>query len=450
MKRLLIFSLMLLCSQMALFAQTNDIVPSGYTELDEFVSKCKAEHVTALGYPGNYDSKLEDFYKWYTDNKMENILINNAGDPFEEPGALSSAKFEREVIETFAPLYGFDLDDLWGIVTMSGTDGNNHGIYFGYNYLKKITGKTPVVYVSDEAHYSNYRLCDLQNVDVCLVKSNDMGQMLPEELEKALDTSRPCLMIYAMGSTFKGAIDNQAELNKVLENHPEMKIYRHIDAALFGGYLPFTQYKALVDRKEVPYESISISGHKFFGIDNPCGLFITTREIYDNQVSYDVEYLNTNMRMINCSRSGTEPLKFWWLLKTVGIEGWTAQATTMMENTAYLYQELQRIGWPCWNNEYSNTVFFKRPVAELCNKYNLACRVDERFGGDLAHVVVMQHVKKDIIDQFIKDLQESAASVEAVPQSTANANATLYNLGGVAVTDDYKGVVITDNKKVLR
>lgn len=66
---------------------------------------------------------------------------------------------------------------------MSGTDGNNHGIYFGVNYLKGKTGKIPVVYVSDEAHYSNYRLCDVQNLDVRLVKSNDMGQMVPEELE---------------------------------------------------------------------------------------------------------------------------------------------------------------------------------------------------------------------------------------------------------------------------
>lgn len=449
MRRLFTIFVVLFCSQVALFAQTDEVVPSGYPELDEFVRKCKAEYVVALGYPGNYDSKLEGFYKWYTDNKMENILINNAGDPFDNPGALSSAKFEREVIETFAPLYGFSTNDLWGMVTMSGTDGNNHGIYFGYNYLKKMTGKAPVVYVSDEAHYSNFRLCDLQNVDVKLVKSNEMGQMIPEELEKDLDTSRPCLMIYAMGSTFKGAIDNQEELNKVLDRHPEMMVYRHIDAALFGGYLPFTKYKTLVDRIQHPYESISISGHKFFGIDNPCGLFITTREIYDNQASFDVPYLNANMRMISCSRSGTEPLKFWWLLKTVGIEGWTAQATTMMDNTAYLYSELIRIGWPCWNNVYSNTVFFKRPQPELVSKYNLANSNDERFGGDLSHVVVMQHVKKEVIDQFIKDLQESAASVKSVPQSSENTQVPIYNLQGVSVSDNYQGIVIRGNKKVL-
>lgn len=121
---------------------------------------------------------------------------------------------------------------MWGIVTMSGTDGNNHGIYFGANYLKKKTGKRPVVYVSDEAHYSNYRLCDLQNLEVRLIKTDDMGRMIPEELDKVIDDSRPCLMVYAMGSTFKGAIDDMNALNKVLAKHKGMEVYRHVDAAL--------------------------------------------------------------------------------------------------------------------------------------------------------------------------------------------------------------------------
>ena len=105
-----------------------------------------------------------------------------------------------------------------------------------------------------------------------------------------------------------------------------MAVYRHVDAALFGGYLPFTDYRDMVNRQKTNFESISISGHKFFGIDSPCGLFITTRDVYDNQTTYDIPYLNANMRMINCSRSGIEPLKFWWLIQTVGDKGWTEQA----------------------------------------------------------------------------------------------------------------------------
>lgn len=405
----LMIGLTALSGSLALSAQV--AVSSGFEQLDRWASECLAERSMTLGYPGNNDIRLEEFYRWYTGNNLESMIINNAGDPFEEGDhTLSSLDFEREVIQYFAPKYGFDGNDLWGIVTMSGTDGNNHGIYFGVNYLKRKTGKMPVVYVSDEAHYSNYRLCDLQHLEVRLVKSDSMGRMVPDSLEKVLDPTRPCLIVYAMGSTFKGAIDDQKALDDVLARHERMAVYRHVDAALFGGYLPFTEYKDLVDRRKTGFDSISVSGHKFFGIDSPCGLFITTRDVYDNQSTYDISYLNANMRMINCSRSGIEPLKFWWLVKTVGDEGWTEQAALIFENTRYLKSELKRIGWPYWNNEYSNTVIFRRPSAKVVRKYNLACGEDAAFGGKLSHVVVMQHVTKDSIDRLIADLRDETIS----------------------------------------
>ncbi len=405
----LMIGLTALSGSLALSAQV--VVSSGFEQLDRWASECLAERSMTLGYPGNNDIRLEEFYRWYTGNNLESMIINNAGDPFEEGDhTLSSLDFEREVIQYFAPKYGFDGNDLWGIVTMSGTDGNNHGIYFGVNYLKRKTGKMPVVYVSDEAHYSNYRLCDLQHLEVRLVKSDSMGRMVPDSLEKVLDPTRPCLIVYAMGSTFKGAIDDQKALDDVLARHEGMAVYRHVDAALFGGYLPFTEYKDLVDRRKTGFDSISVSGHKFFGIDSPCGLFITTRDVYDNQSTYDISYLNANMRMINCSRSGIEPLKFWWLMKTVGDEGWTEQAARIFENTRYLKSELKRIGWPYWNNEYSNTVIFRRPSAKVVRKYNLACGEDAAFSGKLSHVVVMQHVTKDSIDRLIADLRNETIS----------------------------------------
>lgn len=405
----LMIGLTALSGSLALSAQV--VVSSGFEQLDRWASECLAERSMPLGYPGNNDIRLEEFYRWYTGNNLESMIINNAGDPFEEGDhTLSSLDFEREVIQYFAPKYGFDGNDLWGIVTMSGTDGNNHGIYFGVNYLKRKTGKMPVVYVSDEAHYSNYRLCDLQHLEVRLVKSDSMGRMVPDSLEKVLDPTRPCLIVYAMGSTFKGAIDDQKALDDVLARHEGMAVYRHVDAALFGGYLPFTEYKDLVDRRKTGFDSISVSGHKFFGIDSPCGLFITTRDVYDNQSTYDISYLNANMRMINCSRSGIEPLKFWWLMKTVGDEGWTEQAARIFENTRYLKSELKRIGWPYWNNEYSNSVIFRRPSAKVVRKYNLACGEDAAFGGKLSHVVVMQHVTKDSIDRLIADLRNETIS----------------------------------------
>ena len=116
--------------------------------------------------------------------------------------------------------------------------------------------------------------------------------------------------------------------------------------------------------------------------------------MYDNQADFNVTYLNSNMRMINCSRDALQPLKFWWLIQTVGYDGWAKQARQMRECTAYLKQQLDAIHWPCWVNQYSNTVFFRRPLPEIVRKYTLAQGYDDRFGGELAHVVVMQHVKR--------------------------------------------------------
>ena len=111
------------------------------------------------------------------------------------------------------------------------------------------------------------------------------------------------------------------------------------------------------------------------------------------------------MRMISCSRSGIEPLKFWWLIQKVGDQGWSEQANRMLDCTSYLKERLTAIGWKCWSNEYSNTVFFTRPNDSIVARFNLANSNDPRFGGNLSHVVVMQHVTREAIDGFVAALQ---------------------------------------------
>lgn len=55
------------------------------------------------------------------------------------------------------------------------------------------------------------------------------------------------------------------------------------------------------------------------GIDDPCSLFITTKETLDGQNPFDAAYLNVSMPMIDCSRSAVNPLKFCWIMKTTRI-----------------------------------------------------------------------------------------------------------------------------------
>ena len=358
----------------------------------------------SIGYPVCQQPNVSGFGEWYAKTGLCDIAVNNCGNPFDdEQYLLNSIMIEREVIQTFAPYYGIPEGNEWGFVTNSGTGGNMHGIYFGAKILQKKTGKLPIVYISKEAHYSSSRICDVQNLETRMIDFDKNGSMDLECFKQSLVKDRPALVVAALGSTFMGATDNIKGIKKILDESG-LNYYIHVDAALFGGYLPFTKYKDLVSMEKQGYDSIAISGHKFFGVDEPCGLFLATKAVIESQTAAKVEYLHNDMPLISCSRNGLTPLKFYWIIKYLGFDKLKEEAEKMLKNTEYLQKRFDEIGYPAWHMQYSNTVFFKRPPLWIREKYSLANGVLPEYGGELSHIVVMQHVKKEIIDEFIDDI----------------------------------------------
>ena len=378
--------------------------------LNAFAKDMIAHQSHTIGYPVNQNVDLQEFYRWFAESGLANVAMNNVGNPRKDSlYSLNTHQFENEVIDFFAPLYGFTKDEAWGFVTYSGTDGNNHGVYFGVKYLLSKSKIKPVLYVSEQAHYSIKKLGDLQHLDMRLIPADVNGRMDIKAFEKALDPKRPALIVIAMGTTFKGGIDDQEAIEQVLQKKKPIAVYRHLDAALFGGYLPFTKHNDLVNRTKHHFDSIAVSGHKFFGFDEPLGLFITTNEVLSRQNPFKVPYLNDAVPTITCSRSSLGPLKFWWKIQKTGLDGYQKQAEQILANADYLKQRLDEISYPSWKNDFSNTVYFKRPSQWVMKKWDLAPDNDPRIGGDLAHEIVMQHEGKDIIEQFLADLQKDVA-----------------------------------------
>ena len=360
-----------------------------------------------VGYPINQDTELQGFYTWYKESGLYEAAMNNVGDPYKTSSLLlNSHPFEKEVIDYFAPRFGFD-KDYWGFVTASGTDGNSHGMYFGKKVLQAQSDLPPIAYVSEEAHYSIKKLADVQGLELRLIKADPMGRMDLADFEAQLDPTRPALVVIAMGTTFKGGIDNQAGINAILEKVAPPAVYRHQDAALFGSILAFLPPPAgdLVNHTKMGFDSIAISGHKFWGLDEPAGVFISTRHVRDNINPFQVAYLKDAVPTITCSRSAISPLKLWWKITFSEPEVFEKQAARLIANAEYLHGELQKLGIKSWLNEYSNTVFFQRPSQALMDYYGLA--PDEHpEQGKLAHVLIMQHVSKDLLDTFIADMKK--------------------------------------------
>ena len=87
---------------------------SAMEKLERFAADVNARKRGIFGYPANCPVHLKDFYKWFTENEIYDAMINNSGDPFHSHELfLNALDFEREVIEFFAPFYGFDRDNLW-------------------------------------------------------------------------------------------------------------------------------------------------------------------------------------------------------------------------------------------------------------------------------------------------------------------------------------------------
>jgi len=360
----------------------------------------------ALGFPVNQNTELEEFYRWYVGSELHNVSLNNAGNPWKRTlYDLNTHQFETELVSYFAPLFGFEQGCAWGMVTQSGTDGNLHGMYYGVQRCVMKTGQRPVVYVSKEAHYSVKLLAHLQNLELKVINASVMGQMDTSDLERQLDPKRPALIVVAIGTTFKGAIDDQRSIDEVLARKKPICAVRHLDAALFGGYLPFCDEPArlIIDRRKIPFDSVCISGHKFFGCDEPLGLLLTSKEEVNQSNAFMVTYLGDAVPTISCSRSGLAVLKLWWKIARNPPEKLQSQAKQILENAAYFHKRLEESGCSSWLNALSNTVFFTRPPEELVHKYNLSLEEDATL-GNLAHIVVMPHVTREVLDRFLEDL----------------------------------------------
>ena len=174
---------------------------SSLPDLGLFSQTMLERRIHSMGNPCNQNMDLNDFYDWYLNGGLHQAGMNNVGNPVKNsPFSLNTHRYENEVIDYFLPLYGFEPQSSWGFITASGTDGNNHGMYFGTKSLINQTNQRPILYVSEEAHHSIKKLGDLQNLELSLIPTDEMGRMNISEFERVLNPTRPALIVIAMGN----------------------------------------------------------------------------------------------------------------------------------------------------------------------------------------------------------------------------------------------------------
>ena len=354
------------------------------------------------GYPFDQETNLSGFYEWLLETGLCNTTLISVGSPYKEAwDMLHVDEFEREVVDFIAGTFGFH-GNHWGVVTNGGTDGNLHGLYFGRKTLEAQSDRPPILYVSAEAHYSVQKLGDILRIETRIIGVHPSGRMDVEDLRRQLDPERPALVAIAVGGTFKGAIDDQREIDQVLREVNPPAYYRHLDVALFGGYLPWLDDPAageLVDQAAMGFDSLAVSGHKFFALNEPAGVFVCRKEILQYLNKLTIPYLGgIVMPTISCSRCGFDVLKLFWRIATTKPEGFRAEANHMLAMTARLCEALRERGVEPHVNPWSNTVYFPRPKEEVVHRWCMAC------SGEFSHVVVMQYFNDELVRKLADDI----------------------------------------------
>jgi len=376
-----------------------------------------------LGYPINMNTPPEAFFSWrkeLLEAGVGTFAYNNVGNPFKEsPIVFNTHDFERDLILNFAKKYAFPENNTWGFLSNSGTDSNMHGMYMGRTILKGRTGLLPKAYFTKEAHYSVQILRDLLGMESVFINTTPDGAMDTDDLREKLkaNADSPALVVATIGTTFKGAVDPIDDIQKALKGYSS---FLHLDAALFGGYLPHTEHAHKLfyqspNNSVARYDSIAVSCHKFFGFPSPAGLFISSKTSFEEFNGYfskihNPEYIHQVPGTITCSRDAVKPAEFHFFSTANAMNQQAKDAVSILQNTTYLMQQMQS-QFPHLQvqraNAYSNTLFFRRPSDKIIQKYSLATMnlLVNKVSQGYAHVVIMPHVNKAVLNAFLTDLE---------------------------------------------
>jgi histidine decarboxylase len=353
----------------------------------------RAAHQTHLGYPYNLA------FGPGVPATLQQFLINNLGDPYVGSHYASEVcGLEREAISWLMRLWGCGtLDDYWGTIGASGTEGNIWGIYLGREALPDA-----VLLHSADAHYSIPKAARIQRIEAVEVASNQAGEIDLSALEATVAglVGRPVILALTCGTTMKGAHDDIAGALAVLDAAglgPDRR-YVHVDGALNAMVIPFLKGAPDTVRPtfDMAIDSISTSGHKMIGTPMPCGALITRRGHVD-RIARSVAYLKSNDTTLMGSRNGHAVLSVWARLFGHGYGGYAHDALCCSLKAEALANRLRASGRPVLCNPHSLTVVFDDPGPEIVNRYQLAA------SKGLAHAIVMPNVTDDLLDRFATD-----------------------------------------------
>jgi glutamate/tyrosine decarboxylase-like PLP-dependent enzyme len=219
-------------------------------------------------------------------------------------------------------------------------------------------GRQPVLFVSDQAHYSFEKATNLLGIGIenlVEVRSDDRGRMDPGALEQEIERSKqqggaPFFVGATAGTTVRGAFDPLPEISEICRSHG---LWLHVDGAWGGSVVLSEQRRHLLQGIERA-DSFTWDAHKMMGASLTCSAFLTRQSgilaqtcstggsdpAYLFHESYDSS-LDLGRKSLQCGRR-VDVLKLWLIWKHFGDEGLAARVDRLFDLAQYATDLVQR------------------------------------------------------------------------------------------------------------
>ncbi len=325
------------------------------------------------------------------------FIESNLGNPYLFPG---TKKIEEKVIKSIGEL--LHNKNAYGRVLSGGTESNITALWVA----KKMKKNKNTVIVSKAAHFSIVKAADLLNLNLNLVPLTD-NYVIDYSIVKEINPDDVMAIVGIAGTTEYGTVD---PIDKLADFARKNDIFLHVDAAFGGFVIPFLKLLGYqlpdFDFKIGGVSSISIDPHKM-GLSTIGAGALLFKDNYFDLISFSSEYLTSKISTtLLGTRSSSNVVAAYAVMRKMGLEGYKLMVKKCYENTLYMYDLLQEKNIDVLLKPVMNIINIKTESSEkIANSLKPKWMVGYNKYDNLLRIVVMPHITKFIIDDFVMDLE---------------------------------------------
>ena len=328
-------------------------------------------------------------------------------------------ELEREVIDILSvDLLHAAPHSCDGYIASGGTEANIQAAWIYRNQFMQQYGASHdqiALLSSQDTHYSVAKAANLLNltwypVPVAFHTRTIQQDGLEAVINRAVGEGIKYFIVIAnMATTMFGSVDDPEVYVNVLAGKA-LEFRLHVDGA-FGGFIyPISCPDNNINFSNPHVSSITLDAHKMLQAPYGTGVFLARKGLMHHVYTREAQYVNGMDITLSGSRSGANAIAVWMILATYGPFGYLEKINKLLYRTSWCCSELERLGIRYYRHPSMNIIAIEAAFLsmELAIKYGL---VPDTHSSqpNWYKIVVMDHVELDQLQEFITELEYTAA-----------------------------------------